>query len=235
MPILAVDTCLGAASVAVRWHVDGIAHCQGLYEERDIGHAERIVPMIEELMRGIGIGFPELTRIAVTIGPGTFTGVRTGIAVARALALALGIPVAGTTSLAVMAEAARRDAVGSASGIPITVAADARRGEVYGQLFAAAGPGMPASAGDAYLATVAEAAARLPEQPCLVVGSGAPAVVEAAAALGKQPMLGTTRLEPDARMLAAMADMLPLHDPVRPLYLRAPDAKPQTGRALPRA
>ena len=84
------------------------------YEPRATGHAERLFPMIAEVMDGAGLAFSAIDRIAVTLGPGTFTGVRVGIAAARALALATGKPVVAMTSLAVMAHRAEDAARGGA-------------------------------------------------------------------------------------------------------------------------
>src|SRR5512145_626858 len=104
MNVLAFDTCFGAVSVAVRGQcASGEWRLREVYEERATGHAERLFPMMAEVMDGAGLAFSALDRIAVTLGPGTFTGVRVGISAARALALALGKPVVGITSLAAMA------------------------------------------------------------------------------------------------------------------------------------
>src|SRR5262245_6799536 len=107
MAVLAFDSCLGAASVAVRWQsAGGEWLIREAYEERQIGHAERLMPMIEQVMAAAHLEFSALRCIAVTIGPGTFTGVRTGIAAARGLALATGLPVVATSSTAVIAQRA---------------------------------------------------------------------------------------------------------------------------------
>src|SRR5262249_43343290 len=102
--VLAFDTCLDAVSVALRWHdAGGQLHVDELYEERRTGHAEGVLPMIAEVMAKAGITFGDLTRLAVTIGPGTFAGVRTGVSAARAFSLSAGILLCPTTSLALMA------------------------------------------------------------------------------------------------------------------------------------
>ena len=100
MHILAFDTCLGAVSVAVaRQHPAGMRELMDeACERRRSGHAERLMPMIIEAHHSVGIGFADIERIAVTVGPGSFTGVRTGIAAARALALAIGCPAVGVGS-----------------------------------------------------------------------------------------------------------------------------------------
>ena len=91
------------------------------------GQAERLVPMLEEVLTEGGIGWRDLRRIAVGVGPGNFTGVRISVATARGLALALGIPAIGVTRLEALAHGLPR---------PVTVIEDARRDEVYVQHFA---------------------------------------------------------------------------------------------------
>ena len=82
MKILAFDTSLGALSAAVRWRsADGVWLLREAHEVRERGHAERLMPVISKLMGEAGLPFCELDRIAVTIGPGSFTGTRIGLAV----------------------------------------------------------------------------------------------------------------------------------------------------------
>lgn len=95
-------------------------------EPMDKGQAERLMPLLEELLREAGLGWSDLTRLAVGTGPGNFTGVRIAVAAARGLALGLGIPAVGITRLEALAFGLPR---------PITVVEDARRGEVYVQGF----------------------------------------------------------------------------------------------------
>jgi tRNA threonylcarbamoyl adenosine modification protein YeaZ len=103
------------------------------------GQAERLVPMLEEVLAEGGLGWHDLKALAVGTGPGNFTGVRIAVAAARGLALGLGIPAVGVTRLEALAHALPR---------PVTVVEDARRGEVYLQRFDADGPG-PARLGTA--------------------------------------------------------------------------------------
>ena len=228
MNVLAFDTCFGAVSVAVRWRsARGEWLLREAYEVRTAGHAERLFPMIAEVMAGAGLAFSSIDRIAVTLGPGTFTGVRVGVAVARAFALTTGRPVVGVTSLAVMAHRADLLLGQERAGYPLAVAVDARRDMVYFQLF----PDLAVATGEALLATPEQAASAIEQQPVLVVGSGAAAVVAAA---GTQAEARLPDLQPHARSLAVMApDLAPLAR-VTPIYLRSPDAKPQADKALPR-
>src|SRR5699024_6697022 len=90
MNVLAFDTCVGAVSVSVRWQDDaGTWQQHDAYEEMATGQAERLMPTIAEVMQASGQTFAGIDRIAATCGPGSFTGVRVGVAAARALALAI--------------------------------------------------------------------------------------------------------------------------------------------------
>ena len=103
MKILAVDTALGACSAAV------LSDGHVLSQEHELmlrGHAEALAPMVQRVMTAAGISFRALQRVGVTTGPGTFTGQRVGLAFARALGVALKVPVVGTTTLHAMAEEA---------------------------------------------------------------------------------------------------------------------------------
>lgn len=124
MRILAVDTALGACSVAILDNDQLLAH---RFEVMQRGHAEALAPMVEAAMQDAASDFTTLDRLAVTTGPGTFTGQRVGLAFMRALRIALDIPLVGLTTLAVMAHQAMAEC-----GIAIGVALhDARRDEVY--------------------------------------------------------------------------------------------------------
>lgn len=233
MNILAFDTCFSACSVAVGRDIG--SHRERLeqyFEPRETGHAEAIMPMIDRAMSDAGLAFTDLDRIAVTSGPGTFTGMRIGIAAARALKLATGVPIVTASSLAVMAEdAADEIRAEELAQSALAVAVDARRGQVYVQLFGRGG--LDRSTGP-MLATCADAAS-LGDGPLIVAGSGAELVVKAAIEAGRKAVAMLPRLQPDAGALVYMAPVLPLAtEPPAPLYLRPADAKPQLGAGVPR-
>jgi tRNA threonylcarbamoyladenosine biosynthesis protein TsaB len=234
MNILAFDTCLGAVSAAAsRRGPEGALLCQA-YEVRAAGHAERLMPMIAEVMDGAGLAFSQLDRLAVTLGPGGFTGVRVGIAAARGLAFAAGKPVVAATSLAVMAHRAEEMLAGMGEPLGtrrLMVAVDARRGALFVQSFAAGAVETAA----AQLITPSEAARSLGPEGGVVVGSGAMAVAAAAAAAGVTADPRFADLQPHAGNLAAMAARLAPVSPVRPLYLRLPDVRPQEAGVLARS
>jgi tRNA threonylcarbamoyl adenosine modification protein YeaZ len=132
MPVvLAIDTSAPRLQLGLL-RADGTADT--LVEEMAQGHAERIMPAIGELLARDGIGYPDLERIAVTSGPGSFTGLRIGLSAARGLALALKIPVLGIPSLQAISLSGKPHT-------PLVVLLDARRGEAYFQHFFA--PGQP--------------------------------------------------------------------------------------------
>jgi tRNA threonylcarbamoyladenosine biosynthesis protein TsaB len=220
MNILAFDSSLSALSVAVaRGHNDAWLVSEA-WETRT-GHAERLLPMIGEVMGEAGIAFSAIDRVAVTIGPGSFTGVRVGVAAARGLALALGRPAIGFTNLAVMAHEAARLLPGDADRL-LAVAIDAGGGLNYFQLFAGERGACPP------LLLAAEAAAAvIGRRHVVLVGSGADAVAAAIAAAGGKGEAALRELLPRASALASLA-AAGAHGPVRPLYLRPHGAKPPT-------
>ena len=130
--LLAIDTAAPRLQLALLT----AAGTDTLVEDMAQGQAERIFPAIGELLARNGVAYADLARIAVTTGPGSFTGLRIGLSAARGLALALGIPVVGVPSLT---------AISLATGCtPIAVLLDARREEAYFQLFS--GPAIPVGA-----------------------------------------------------------------------------------------
>jgi tRNA threonylcarbamoyladenosine biosynthesis protein TsaB len=204
--ILALDTCLASCSVAV---LDGERVLASASEVMARGHQERLAPMTQAVMAEAGVAFSALQRIGVTVGPGSFTGLRVGIAFAKGLASALAIPTVGIGTLEALA-----------AGIDglVLAAIDARRGQVYGQAFEA---GHALMAPDAL--PLETAAARLNGiamgRPLTLVGSGAPLLAD----MVPQARV-VLREGADARdvpRLAAGREPAPL----TPLYLRTPDAK----------
>ena len=219
MILLAIDTSGSGCNAAVYdSETDKTLGSAG--EEIGRGHAERLMDFIDQALAEAGVELPAIGRIAVTIGPGSFTGIRVGVAAARGLSLALAIPSVGITTLAVLAAQHLRDHPGT----PVFVAMDAKRGEAYCQAFSA--DGRPA--GDAAVLSLDEARAAAARVGGTVVGSAA-ALLSGGEAAGPADALS---IDIVAR-LGALAD--PAADRPRPLYLRGPDAKPQAGFAIARA
>jgi tRNA threonylcarbamoyladenosine biosynthesis protein TsaB len=225
MTLLALDTSMAACSVAV-WRDHVIAHRLAPMER---GHAEVLFPMIHEVMAEAAVSFTDLRAIAVTRGPGSFTGVRVGVAAARGLALATDKPIIAATSLEAIAHAAGNRLSADQLRGPLTVAMDARRGQLYCQQFARG-----RAVSDAQVMNPEDCAATLPHEASIAVGSGARLLAEAAGAAHHVVALEQDLL-PDAADLAAIcAEKAPETAPLTPLYLRAPDAKPQDGFAVAR-
>jgi tRNA threonylcarbamoyladenosine biosynthesis protein TsaB len=226
MNVLALDTCFAACSVALRFeHPERDVVMVTRHEPRETGHAERIAPMLQEAIAASGRGLDAIDRIAVTYGPGTFTGVRTGLAFARGLQLALGRPLVGASSLRIMAIAARHElAIPATPDTAVAAVVDARRGGVYVEVLDALGATL---AGPALLPLTA-AAELARGRPLVAVGSGAALLADAAAALGRNIRAALPTLQPSAETLATIAAALPPSTAaLAPLYLRQPDAKPQ--------
>ena len=213
MRVLVIDTALDACTAAV--FEDGRA--LGVRSETMArGHSERLGGFVRDAVAEAGGGFEALDRIGVTVGPGSFTGLRVGLAFAQGLGAALDLPVVGVSTLAALARSADGGHGATAAVI------DARREQVYLQLFE---DGQPASEAEAL--SLEDAATRMADRSWRVTGSGA-ALVGAKASI---------QAAPDPAALAALTAALdPVTHPPRPLYLRAPDATPLTrlpGQARP--
>jgi tRNA threonylcarbamoyladenosine biosynthesis protein TsaB len=217
--ILAVDTALGALSAALV--VDGAALAHD-WREMARGHAEALAPMVEAVMRQGETAFASLDRLAVTTGPGTFTGQRVGLAFMRALALASKKPLIGVTTLDAMAQDALTRDAGAAWAV---AASDAKRGEVY---LGARNRGGSIVA--PMLVPLEETATRIAAlasdqgRTVLLAGTATALLMPLLLAQGLQPIDSGVR-QPDARAVARLAINAALGPTPSPLYLRAPDAK----------
>lgn len=227
MALLAFDTCFGAVSVAVRYRTANGDWCiRESYEARQTGHAERLMPMIAETMAGAGLEFDQIERFAVTVGPGSFTGVRVGVAAARAFAIAATRPVVGISSLEVIAARGRQVLGARGDGGTLMVAIDARRGGLYCALHH---DGTTAGDTGPMLLTPEAAVALTRDHGALVIGSGGPILADHAAAAGHTIDTDLASIEPHARYLALLAVDRPSTPSPAPLYLRSPDVRPQPG------
>ena len=229
--LLAMDAAGAACSVAL-WAEGRVAARRFAAMAR--GQSERLVPMIGEVMAEWGGGFADLDALAVTTGPGGFTGVRIGLATARGLALARRLPLIGVTSFEVSAAAAT---AAERSGRLGLAAIDSKRSEVFMQLF----DGNLSPLGPAREIALAALDAALPRGPLMVTGDAAERAIAALADAGRSDAVAAVAAGPaDAALLAERAA---LRDPaaagvaaVQPVYLRAPDVTlPQPARpARPR-
>jgi tRNA threonylcarbamoyladenosine biosynthesis protein TsaB len=226
MRVLAIDTALAACSAAVLdTEHGGIVAAESLPMTR--GHAEALMPLVARVMDQAGLAFTDLDRVAVTTGPGSFTGLRVGIAAARGIALATGKSAVGLSTL--FAYAAPQMAADDR--IPVVAAIDARHGHVYLQVFGPGGrtPSAPR------LAPLREAVQAASAAPACIVGSAAQSVAAGLSQADAEPAAVDARPAPDIAWVARIGAGLPEgQSPPKPQYLRAPDAQPQNAAQLPR-
>jgi tRNA threonylcarbamoyladenosine biosynthesis protein TsaB len=217
MKVLALDSATGACSVAVTRGGAVLARRDAV---RERGQAEVLLPMVEEALAEAGLGYADLDRLAVTVGPGTFTGIRIALAAARGLALASGRPLVGVTTFEALAHAVPP---GLVEGRTLVVAVDSRRAEPYVQAF---GPGLAPLGAPSMVP--AEALA-LPPGPLLLAGDGVGLLGPALAGRADAVLAEGVR-NPDAAVVARIAAARPRPDaPPRPFYLRPPDVSMPAG------
>ena len=222
--LLAFDSAGSACSAAV-WDSGRVTAAR--FEAMARGQSERLVPMIEEVMAEAGLDYARLDALAVTLGPGGFTGVRIGLATARGLALATGRPLLGLTSFEAVAAAVEETRTRE---LPLAVLLDAKRAEVYLQVFA---PDL-VPLGPPCSLLPEDLPAALPQGPLTVAGDG---VTQAAAQLERPGLRVAADGPAEAARFAALAASRPLpppgSPPPRPLYLRGPDVTLPSARRVP--
>jgi tRNA threonylcarbamoyladenosine biosynthesis protein TsaB len=225
MRVLAIDTALAACAAAVLDTEHGIVASESLPMVR--GHAEALVPLIARVLKQSDTGFRDLGRIAVTTGPGSFTGVRVGLAAARGFGVATAVPVVGVSTLTVYAA----PYLAGNGKTPVVAAIDARHGHVFLQAF---GPGGQTLVSPR-LAALSEAIEAASATPACLVGSAARAVADGLAKNAAPPRAVDPRDAPDIVWVAQIGAVTPqAQSAPHPQYLRAPDAQPQNAMQLPR-
>ncbi len=226
MRVLAIDTSCAGCSVAI---YDGdtrhVLACESQAMLR--GHAEALPAMVQAVLTGVEGGVNSLGKVAVGVGPGSFTGIRIGLSMARAIAVSLEIPVVGVPTLVAF--------VGPLLDNPrpgvIASVIDARHGQVYFQLFESKGRQILAPR----VATLRDAVRAIGSGPVRIVGDAAVALAEEALRAGAEADASEAVPYPDIVALARIglaAD--PASWPPRPLYVKAPDAHPAQGYAVAR-
>ncbi|MDB5547994.1 MAG: peptidase glycoprotease [Tardiphaga sp.] len=226
MLILAIDTALDVCAAGILDTVSGqlIAH-RSVRMAR--GHAEALMPLIVEVMKQGRVGFGALDRIAVTTGPGSFTGLRVGLSAARGLALAASKPVVGVTTLTAFAAAV----ISETGRNPVISVIDARHDHVYVQVVSGNG----ASLIRPKILPIDKVLEASRYGTPIIVGNAAQLLADRWPA-DVPPVLVDPKPAPEITWIAWLgAAVNPASGPARPFYLRAPDAKPQTSTALPRA
>jgi tRNA threonylcarbamoyladenosine biosynthesis protein TsaB len=225
MRILALDTALNACSACVFDTEDGLLSAESVEMER--GHAEALVPIVHAVV-GRTEGFSAIDRIAATVGPGSFTGLRVAISAGRGFALALGRACVGVSTLAAIAAPHILEDDGQAVASVI----DARHGQVYFQLFSSRGRTMVG----ARCLPLREAARALGGGVVKIAGPAAPLLQQEARLSGASSVVASSAAAPAIEWVARLglaAD--PAIARPRPYYLKAADATPQYGGRVARS
>jgi tRNA threonylcarbamoyladenosine biosynthesis protein TsaB len=227
MRVLAIDTALAACSAAVL-DTDpggGVLASDSLSMAR--GHAEALMPLIYHVMQRARMAFADLDRVAVTTGPGSFTGLRVGISAARGIALAADKPAVGVSTLTAYAASL----LAEDDSTPVIAAIDARHDHVYLQVFGIGGRVLIAPR----LAPMSDAVRAASDAQSRIVGSAAQSIADRLPRGAPLPLQVDVREAPDIIWVARMGAVLPEgQSPPKPQYLRAPDARPQNAAQLPR-
>lgn len=189
------------------------------------GHAEHLLAVIDKALADADVTYADLGSIAVSTGPGSFTGIRVGVSAARGLALALKIPATGVTTL----EALAAEAAIAFPGRAVLAVLDGGRGEIHAALFG--GADGVARHGPA-IVTLSEATLLATENAAVLAGTAAETVADAAGGVFDFGPLTATA---DIATYARLAGLKGPGEKPKPVYLRGADAKPQAGFVLPRA
>jgi tRNA threonylcarbamoyladenosine biosynthesis protein TsaB len=226
MNILALDTSLGAVSACVLDTKQDVVLARETIE-MDRGHAEALLPLIDRVMAQVDGGFSTLGRVAVTVGPGSFTGIRIGISAARAFGLACEVPVVGVSTLAALAAPLMKQ-----EPLCVVVSAiDARHGQIYVQAFTPEGRTLVT----ARIAPVRETVRLFGSGPLRIAGSAAQAVAIEAWTMGLKAEIADVFPAPDIAYVARLGLLADPSALAHPLYLKAPDAKPQNAKRIPQS
>jgi tRNA threonylcarbamoyladenosine biosynthesis protein TsaB len=217
MLILAIDTTLDACAAGV---LDTDASKMLAQESQPMkrGHAEALMPLIARVMKESGIPFASLDRIAVTTGPGSFTGLRVGLSAARGIGLAANKPVVGLTTLTAYAA----PVVGQNAEQPVISAIDARHDHVYFQVVSGNGSSLIRP----QVVPIEEALGASRFGAPHLVGNAAKILADRWPAHALPPFKIDAQIAPEIAWVAWLgAAVSPNTAPARPFYLRAPDAK----------
>ena len=222
MLILAIDTALDACAAGVLDTEAGKLIAQESQAMKR-GHAEALMPLIARVIEQSGIAFAALDRIAVTTGPGSFTGLRVGLSAARGIALAANKPVVGLTTLTAYAA----PLVSQDGEHPVISAIDARHDHVYLQAVSGNGSSLIRPR----VASIEEALGAARFGAPHLVGNAAQILADRWPAQAPPPFKVDAQPAPDIAWVAWLgAAVSPDTAPARPFYLRAPDAKPSNAK-----
>ncbi|WP_136619811.1 MULTISPECIES: tRNA (adenosine(37)-N6)-threonylcarbamoyltransferase complex dimerization subunit type 1 TsaB [Mesorhizobium] len=222
MKLLAIDC---AANLCAACVYDVVAKRELGRSVLDLGkgHAEHLMAVIAEALKASATDYSGLGAIAVSVGPGSFTGLRVGVSTARGLALALKIPAIGVTTL----EALAAEAAAAFPGRAVLAALDAGREEIHAAFY----DEMSVLTYGPAVATLADVLAMATERSSVLAGTAATQIAASAGrAFNIGPESATADIVTYARLAAAKGES----EKPKPLYLRGADAKPQAGFILSR-
>ena len=224
MKLLALDTASRLCAACV-FDTEAVAELGRAVRDIGKGHAEHLVETVNEAMEMAGLAFSELGAVGVSIGPGSFTGIRVGVSAARGFALALKVPAVGVTTL----EAVAADVRAACGAVSVMGALEGGRDAIHAALFDATG----APLRDPFVATLEDAVALALSSRAVLAGSAAARMAADPRLAGVQvaSSSGTADIAIYARLAASK---LGTAEKPKPLYLREADAKPQAGFVLPR-
>lgn len=227
MKILAIDTALDACQAAVFDSGEERLLAMLSHDMRR-GHAETLIPVIADAMKAAGLDYGDLDRIATTVGPGSYTGLRVGISAAKGLAIASGKPTVGITTLAGLSA----PLIAEDPAVPVVAAIDARHGNVY---FHMAGAGQRVLL-SARHTSLEEAIQTIAAGPIRITGPAAALLASKwPRHIGTAPVSVDVRSKPSIEWVARLAATVePIRSPAKPLYLRAPDVTPQNSHHIAR-
>ncbi|TPL91144.1 tRNA (adenosine(37)-N6)-threonylcarbamoyltransferase complex dimerization subunit type 1 TsaB [Mesorhizobium sp. B2-3-12] len=222
MKVLAIDC---AASLCAACVYDAVSGRELGRSVLDLGkgHAEHLMAVIADAMKAGGLAYPDLGAIAVSVGPGSFTGLRVGVSTARGLALALKVPAIGVTTL----EALAAEAAAAFPARAVLAALDAGREEIHAALY----DEMSVLTYGPAVAALANAAAMASEHSAVLAGTAAALIAQSA---GRPFDIGPRTATADILTYARLAAAKGQGERPKPLYLRGADAKPQAGFILSR-
>ena len=231
MTDLAIDTAGAGCCVALQFGRDGDVRVISRFEAQTRGQSERVISLIEDLLEEASLDYQSLKRIICTMGPGSFTGVRVGLALAKGLALAAEVPLFGVSRTLVLGhkffverqEGRRRDV--------FACLLDAGRDEFYGQVFSGSNGHFNVVSEPVLIARAGLGEFMTQHDVHSVIGSDLGALEE----LGVQEQCRHECVSQSQDLFLIEAPYLVQGEGVKPLYLRAPDAKPQQGKALKRS
>ncbi|MEP9372090.1 tRNA (adenosine(37)-N6)-threonylcarbamoyltransferase complex dimerization subunit type 1 TsaB [Mesorhizobium sp. KR1-2] len=224
MKLLAID-CSARLCAACVYDADARKELGREVLDLGKGHAEHLMGVIEAAMKAGGLAFADLGAVSVSVGPGSFTGVRVGVSAARGLALALNVPAIGVSTLEALAAEAR------VLNGPCTVLAalDGGRGEIQAAVYDDVGAILFVPA----VIDLARATLLATEYDAALAGTAAEMI--AGSLSGRDNSVGPLGSTADIGVYARLAAGKEPGERPKPLYLREPDAKPQAGFVLPRS